>query len=30
MNRDGSERVNITNSPQFEGFRDWRQGHLGK
>jgi len=30
MNADGSGQVNITNSPAFEGFPDWHQGHLGK
>ncbi len=29
MNRDGSGQVNVTDSPAFEGFPDWHQGHLG-
>ena len=28
MNRDGSGQVNVTNSPEFEGFPAWQQGHL--
>jgi len=30
MNADGSRQANITNSPAFEGFPDWHQGHLGQ